>query len=119
MLVKVSCLSTVQVSFAYNFTSATTIKQRIWNIIASTLYSDTSEPVHGKNTYFFGKFNEAAVYFSYSEFPIFIVFGVFGGLVGALFVNVNYRLSVLRMKLVFVVTYYVTLDGLCVWVLQI
>lgn len=78
----------------------------------STLYLDTSEPIHGKNTYFFGKFNEAAVHFSYSEFPIFIVFGIFGGLVGALFVNVNYRLSVLRMKLVFVVIMLLGLTNL-------
>lgn len=68
-------------------------------------FLDTSESVHGENMYFFGRFNETTINFSYSEFPIFIVFGVFGGLVGALFVNINYRLSIFRMKLVFIVMY--------------
>lgn len=63
---------------------------------------DPSESVHSKSIYFFGKFNENTIYFSYSEFPIFIIFGIVGGLLGALFVNINYHLSIFRMKLVFI-----------------
>ncbi|XP_026809937.1 H(+)/Cl(-) exchange transporter 7-like, partial [Rhopalosiphum maidis] len=60
--------------------------------------SNPSESVHSKSIYFFGKFNENTIYFSYSEFPIFVIFGIFGGVFGALFVNINYRLSIFRMK---------------------
>lgn len=66
---------------------------------------DPSESVHSKGIYFFGKFNENTIYFSYSEFPIFIIFGLFGGVLGALFVNINYRLSIFRMKLVVVLSF--------------
>lgn len=66
----------------------------------------TAESVHSKSIYFFGKFDETTIYFSYSEFPVFIIFGIFGGIIGALFVNINYRLSIFRMKLVCMNTYF-------------
>lgn len=68
---------------------------------------DPSESVHSKSIYFFGKFNENTIYFSYSEFPIFVIFGIFGGVFGALFVNINYRLSIFRMKFVFINTFII------------
>lgn len=75
---------------------------------------DASEPIHDGNKYFFGKFNETTVHFSYSEFPIFILFGILGGVIGALFVNINYHLSIFRMKLVvcFVIFFHNTMQQL-------
>ncbi|XP_029344570.1 H(+)/Cl(-) exchange transporter 7-like isoform X1 [Acyrthosiphon pisum] len=72
-----------------------------YNAGKNVLFSNNTNPsesVHRKSIYFFGKFNENTIYFSYSEFPIFIIFGIFGGLLGALFVNINYHLSIFRMK---------------------
>ncbi|XP_050422431.1 H(+)/Cl(-) exchange transporter 7-like [Adelges cooleyi] len=59
---------------------------------------NVTESVDGQSLYFFGNFNDTTLSFSYSEFPIFIAFGTFGGILGALFVTVNYRLSIYRMK---------------------
>ncbi|XP_064629427.1 H(+)/Cl(-) exchange transporter 7-like isoform X2 [Lineus longissimus] len=48
----------------------------------------------------FGKFGESLGY-NGEEIPIFIVMGVIGGLLGALFNFVNYKLSVFRIKCVY------------------
>lgn len=94
-----------KVLFIWKLIPAIAFQRDLFTICFFFFFLDTSEPLHAENMYFFGRFNETTVYFSYSEFPIFIVFGVFGGLVGALFVNINYRLSIFRMKLVFIVIY--------------
>ncbi|VVC39692.1 Hypothetical protein CINCED_3A002890 [Cinara cedri] len=66
--------------------------------ILNASHINGSESAYIESLYFFGKFNETTIYFSYSEFPIFIIFGIVGGGLGAIFVEINYRLSVLRMK---------------------
>jgi hypothetical protein len=96
MLVKTYSLPKAQVGlvkiFEYN------INKKLMHF--HIFFIDDSDSVDSKSIYFFGKFNETAYYFSYSEFPVLILFGIFGGVLGALFVNLNYRLSILRMKLV-------------------
>ncbi|XP_050541566.1 H(+)/Cl(-) exchange transporter 7-like isoform X1 [Daktulosphaira vitifoliae] len=57
-----------------------------------------TESLYSQSSYFFGNFNETTLTFSYSEFPIFIAFGTFGGILGSLFVTINNRLSIYRMK---------------------
>ncbi|XP_077980115.1 H(+)/Cl(-) exchange transporter 7-like [Glandiceps talaboti] len=47
----------------------------------------------------FGKF-EGQAYYGY-EIPIFLLMGILGGLLGALFNGVNYKLSVFRLKYVY------------------
>ncbi|XP_038063620.1 H(+)/Cl(-) exchange transporter 7-like isoform X1 [Patiria miniata] len=47
----------------------------------------------------FGPF-EGLMYFSY-EIPVFLLMGVLGGLFGAIFNSINYRLSIFRLKYVY------------------
>ncbi|XP_033630526.1 H(+)/Cl(-) exchange transporter 7-like [Asterias rubens] len=72
----------------------------------------------------FGQF-EGVMYLSY-EIPVFLLMGVFGGLTGALFNAVNYRLSIFRLKYVYsravcvmealiVASVTVTLSFLCIY----
>ncbi|XP_014248835.1 H(+)/Cl(-) exchange transporter 7-like [Cimex lectularius] len=47
---------------------------------------------------FFGKLNDTITKYEVFELPIFILMGVIGGLLGAVFVAINMRLMVFRMK---------------------
>lgn len=46
----------------------------------------------------FGKFSNFALSFQMIELPIFFVMGIIGGLLGALFCHLNYKLTVFRMR---------------------
>ncbi|XP_050432472.1 H(+)/Cl(-) exchange transporter 7-like [Adelges cooleyi] len=46
----------------------------------------------------FGKFTDFALSYTMFELPIFVCMGIFGGLTGALFCHLNYRLTVFRMR---------------------
>nr|XP_024217492.1 H(+)/Cl(-) exchange transporter 7-like [Halyomorpha halys] len=47
---------------------------------------------------FFGRLNDTITKYEVFELPIFILMGVIGGLLGAIFVAINMRLMVFRMK---------------------
>ncbi|VVC43666.1 Hypothetical protein CINCED_3A022182 [Cinara cedri] len=46
----------------------------------------------------FGKFNNFALSYEIFELPIFVIMGIIGGLTGALFCHLNYKLTVFRMR---------------------
>ncbi|XP_025423930.1 H(+)/Cl(-) exchange transporter 7-like isoform X2 [Sipha flava] len=46
----------------------------------------------------FGKFNNFALSYEMIELPIFLAMGVTGGLLGALFCHLNYKLTIFRMR---------------------
>ncbi|XP_060838780.1 LOW QUALITY PROTEIN: H(+)/Cl(-) exchange transporter 7-like [Rhopalosiphum padi] len=46
----------------------------------------------------FGKFSDFALSYQMFELPIFIFMGIIGGLTGALFCHLNYKLTVFRMR---------------------
>jgi len=46
----------------------------------------------------FGKFSNFALSYEMIELPIFVVMGIIGGLTGALFCHLNYKLTVFRMR---------------------
>lgn len=46
----------------------------------------------------FGKFSDSALSYTMLELPIFFIMGIIGGLTGALFCHLNYKLTVFRMR---------------------
>ena len=67
-----------------------------------TLFNESFIIISGQLTHpgllFFGKLNDTITKYEVFELPIFILMGVIGGLLGAVFVAINMRLMVFRMK---------------------
>lgn len=49
---------------------------------------------------FFGKLNDSITNYELFELPIFVGMGAIGGLLGSLFVAINMRLAVFRMRFI-------------------
>ncbi|XP_013398870.1 H(+)/Cl(-) exchange transporter 7-like [Lingula anatina] len=67
------------------------------NIILSAIHGNAAD-LSNPGLVSFGQFTD--ITYDTIEFPIFILMAVFGGLTGALFVRMNYHLSIFRRKFV-------------------
>jgi chloride channel 7 len=78
-------------------------------VFLSKIFADTSSNIFsyfwvlGELTYSgllnFGKFDNTS--YDFIEIPVFIIMGVLGGLMGALFNHLNFKLTVFRIRYVF------------------